>query len=73
MAKSKSKGTVDSISPFAQHDYQAEDDMRTLMRAHEIKKDKKRHKAARAKAKEHLAKIKAVAAGGDGGDTGAGY
>ena len=38
-------------------DWQAEDDMRTLARAEEIRKDPKRHKAALAKAKEKIAEL----------------
>lgn len=39
----------------------AEDDMRTLMRAEEIRKDPKRLAAAKAMAKKKLAEIQAVA------------
>lgn len=42
-------------------DWQAHDDMHTLMRADEIMKDKKRHGRARAKAKEHSEKMADVA------------
>ena len=38
-------------------DWRAEDDMRTLARAEEIRKDPKRHKAALAKAKEKIAEL----------------
>lgn len=44
-------------------DYQAQDDMHTLMRAHEIKSNPKRHAAAKAHAKKKLAGMKAVVAG----------
>lgn len=43
-------------------DWQAEDDMRTLARAEEIRKDPKRLKAALAKAKEKIAELDALAA-----------
>lgn len=56
---------IKGISPFGMHDYQAQDDMHTLMRAHEIRKDPKRHKAAKAHAKKKLAEMHAVAKGGD--------
>lgn len=42
-------------------DWMAEDDMRTLMRAEEIRKDSKRLAAAKAMAKKKLAEIQAVA------------
>lgn len=42
-------------------DYQAQDDMHTMMRASEIIKDKKRHHRARQKAKEHAEKMREVA------------
>jgi len=43
-------------------DYQAEDDLRTLLRAEEIREDKKRMDAVRKCAKEQLADIAKVAA-----------
>lgn len=42
-------------------EWQAQEDMRTLMRAHEIKKDPKRHARAVAAAKKQMGEIKAVA------------
>lgn len=45
--------------------YQAEDDVRTLTRAGEIKKDKPRYKAAMAMAKTQMADLQAI--GGDMG------
>lgn len=45
--------------------YQAEDDVRTLIHAGEIKKDKTRYKAAMAMAKTQMSDLKAV--GGDMG------
>jgi hypothetical protein len=41
-------------------DYQAEDDLRTLARAEEIRKDSKRFKAALAKAKEKIGALQAL-------------
>lgn len=41
-------------------DWQAEDDMRTLARAEEIRKDPARLKAALAKAKEKMAELAAL-------------
>lgn len=55
MSKSKAIAT-----PY-HDDYQAQDDMHTLMRAHEIKSDPKRHTAAKEHAKKKLAGMKAVA------------
>jgi hypothetical protein len=53
-------------------DYQAKDDMMTLVAAHKIKSDKGRHAAAKAMAKQHLAHLKAVTKGdGASGDAGA--
>lgn len=44
-------------------DYQAQSDMHTLMEAHAIKSNPKRHKAAKAHAKKKLAGMQQVAAG----------
>lgn len=52
------KSTAVSIGPAS--DYQAEDDMRTLARAEEVKKDPKRYKAALAKAKEKMAELQSL-------------
>ena len=41
-------------------EWQAEDDMRTLVRAEEIRKDPKRLKAALAKAKERMAELQSL-------------
>ena len=41
-------------------DWRAEDDMRTLARAEEIRKDPKRLKAALAKAKEKITELQAL-------------
>lgn len=43
-----------------EEDWRAEDDVRTLVRAAEIRKDKPRLKRAQAKAKEQLASIQAT-------------
>ena len=53
----KSKGT-----PTSTTDWQAEDDMRTLMRAEEIKRDPKRLASAKACAKKKIEEVAAVAA-----------
>lgn len=42
-------------------DWQAKDDARTLMQAHQIKSDPKRHAAAKAHAKQQLANLAMVA------------
>lgn len=44
-----------------EYDYEAHDDMNTLMRAEEIKKDNGRMKRAQAKAHEHSQKMAEVA------------
>jgi len=46
----------------SEDDWRAEDDLRTLMRAKEIEKDPKRHKAALAKAKAKLTELQSVQA-----------
>ena len=46
-----------------QQDYQSSDDLRTLHAAHKIKSDKGRHGRAMAKAKQHLASLKAMVGG----------
>lgn len=43
--------------------YQTEDDLRTMQRAHEIKRDKKRHKKVKHLARQRLQSIKAIAQG----------
>lgn len=43
-----------SVKPMSDADYQAQYDMETLMRAHEIEKDKKRFAAAKAMANRRL-------------------
>lgn len=43
-------------------DYQAEDDARTLERAHEVLGDGKRHRAAKQHAKKKLSALKGVLA-----------
>jgi uncharacterized protein YjcR len=47
--------------------WQAEQDMRTLMDAHKIRADKARHKAAKAHAKRQLAAMQQVATGDSNG------
>jgi hypothetical protein len=49
-------------SPIAVPSWQAEDDMRTLARAEEIRRDPKRLAAAKAEAKKKLEEIATVAA-----------
>lgn len=56
------KASTTSIHSDA--DWRAEDDMRTLARAEEIRKDPKRHKAALAKAKEKIAELQSLQAPG---------
>lgn len=46
-----------------ERDWRAEDDMRTLARAEEIKRDPARLKAAQKKAREKLDELQAVASG----------
>jgi hypothetical protein len=47
-----------SAKPY--DNYQAEDDVRTLTRAHSIRSDKKRHGAAKKEAKRQLAALSQV-------------
>lgn len=49
-------------------DWQARQDVQTLMDAHKIKSDKKRHKAAKTHAKRQLAAMQSVATGNPDGD-----
>lgn len=62
MAKTKKKTEAVAAAPMQDRDYQAEDDMRTLTRAEEIKGDGARMKAAAVKAKEQAANAKKVMA-----------
>lgn len=55
MAKKSSMAYVNGPSKQEQDRWQAEDDLRTLLRAKEIQKDKKRLTAARNMAKDQLA------------------
>lgn len=55
---------------IADDNMDAHADMHTLMRAHEIKSDPKRHSAAKAMAKAKLTQMKAVSAGSDVGYVG---
>lgn len=62
-----SRASMMGISSKTEQDYQADDDMRTLQRAEEIKRDPKRHDRAKTKAGEklqHLAAIQAVPTAG---------
>lgn len=58
MAKEKSATAVSSDDKW-----QAEDDLRTLVRAEEIRKDSKRFKAATAMAKEKVKELNALQKG----------
>lgn len=60
MAETRSKPMSDGVAPV--DDYQAQDDVRTLTRAHQIRSDPKRHKRAQA----HAASIIAATADPDG-------
>ena len=51
---------AETKAQLPQDDYQAQDDVRTLTRAHEIRNNPKRHKAAKAHAKKQLAALQAV-------------
>lgn len=55
------KGKSYAATPPSMNDYQTEDDVRTLHAAHKIKKDKKRHAAAKKHAATMAAGMKAVA------------
>lgn len=59
MAKTLSAAQVSSKQ---EADWRAEDDLRTLLRAAEIKKDPKRLAAAKAKAKEQMQALQAAQA-----------
>lgn len=59
MAKTLSAAQV---SAKQEADWRAEDDLRTLLRAAEIKKDHKRLAAAKAKAKEQMQALQAAQA-----------
>ena len=68
MAKTIQTGMKGAYAPSPadlkrEQDYQATDDLRTLHSAHKIKSDKGRHGRAMAKAKQHLASLKAMVAG----------
>lgn len=58
MTKDKTNAAM-AIGP--NNDWMAEEDMRTLMRAQEIRKDPKRHARAKAMAKKKLGELKAIA------------
>lgn len=59
MAKSNKAG----MPIAAQDDWQAEEDLRTLMRCEEIEKDPKRYKAAKDLAKKKLLEMASIASG----------
>lgn len=50
-----------TTKPMKEEDYQAEQDLHHLTKAHQIKSDKKRHGKALALAKQRMAEMKAVA------------
>ena len=54
------KKGIRAMSTKSEAEWQAEEDMRTLMRAEEIRKDPKRLKAAKDAAKKKLEEMKAV-------------
>jgi len=54
------KKSMASAVPAIDKNWQAEDDLRTLVRACEIRKDGKRHAAAKALAKQQLAELKKI-------------
>lgn len=56
--------TMPSAMPM--DNYQAQDDVRTLARAHEIKSDKKRHAAAQKHAATEMEKMRAIGMPMDG-------
>lgn len=60
MAK-KASNKISGMSPFDDSKWQADDDLRTLQRALEIKKDPKRLKRAQDLAKEKLAEMAKIA------------
>jgi hypothetical protein len=60
MASNKSAGVMPAMD-----DYQAQDDVRTLTRAEEIKADKKRHGKAKAHAKKMLSQLQSVSGKSD--------
>lgn len=60
MAKSKSN-RIAGVMAASERDFQAEDDVRTLMRAREIRQDPKRLKRAQEHAKEQLAALRDAA------------
>lgn len=55
------KGKTGSISTVSDEDWRAESDLRTLIEAEKIKKDKKRFAAAQAKAKDQMMEAAYVA------------
>ena len=53
--------TTIASTPDSNDNWRAENDMRTLARAEEVKNDPKRYKAALAMAKEKMAELQALA------------
>lgn len=60
-ASSASDKSPSSPPPATKDPWQAEDDVRTLLRAHDVKRDPARHTAAKRHAKKQLRGLKAVA------------
>lgn len=58
--KKPAKTTVRIMAPMMDKDFRAEDDMRTLARAEEIKSDKSRHEAAKKAAQEQMKQVSAI-------------
>lgn len=61
MMKKKNTAGIQPISPKSEVDYMAEDDLRTLKRAEEIKADSKRMENAKKKAMEEMKAMSKVA------------
>lgn len=63
MAAKSKKSRVMGMAPMMDKKWQTEDDLRTLVRAAEIRGDKQRLKAAQALAREQIKQVGAVAGG----------
>lgn len=61
MATTKKASAPTAVGVYDDAKWRAEDDMRTLARAEEVKRDPKRLAAAKAMAREKLAELQAVA------------
>lgn len=57
------KKTAVASAPMLDRDYQAEDDFRTLQRADEVRRDSKRHTAAKRHGRKQLSSIRRVIGG----------